>query len=186
MDLSRYYVEVNNVPPPPFDLSRHPIYGYLKSQNRIESMRIYNCRNATIHSSSGSKLPVCICLIKLGPYLEGHQGIVHGGVLSMLIDEVIGLGCEALGDGLQGLAFTANLNINYRNPCPVCYEIRTSVYLQKYDGGRKLKWTCVVESSDQKTLYCEATSLFLLSKEMEKKKKSTTTTSSPKRVMSKL
>ena len=159
VDLSRY-VEVE---PPGFHVA-HPIYGYLRTKDRIESIKIFNHRQPKIDDTTN---PICICIVNLGRHVEGHKGIVHGGVLALLIDEVIGLGCEALG-GLQGLSFTANLSIDYRNPCPTSTKLRISVFLMEHNG-RKLIWKCCVESSNQQTLYCEAKSLFLLPKHMDAK-----------------
>jgi acyl-coenzyme A thioesterase PaaI-like protein len=143
----------------------HPIYGYLISKGRIESFQIYNRRRrpATIASCRRTTDPVCICLIKLGRNLEGHEGIVHGGILALLIDEVLGLGCEAVTGGLQATAFTANLTIDYRNSCRCGSWVRMAVYLVECKG-RKLIWKCRVETPDQSILYCEAKSLFLLPK----------------------
>ncbi|OAD69848.1 hypothetical protein PHYBLDRAFT_171869 [Phycomyces blakesleeanus NRRL 1555(-)] len=50
----------------------------------------------------------------LGTELCGHDGIIHGGMLATLLDEV--LACVAFPALPNNIGFTANLNIDYRKP----------------------------------------------------------------------
>lgn len=53
--------------------------------------------------------------LHLGPKLSGHAGIVHGGLLATLLDE---LTCRVAFQNFESKkAVTANLNINYIQPC---------------------------------------------------------------------
>lgn len=53
-------------------------------------------------------------MLHLGRELCGHPGFVHGGLLAVLFDEVFArCACPCLP---QGIAVTANLNVDFRNP----------------------------------------------------------------------
>lgn len=53
--------------------------------------------------------------LHLGPLLTGHEGIIHGGLLATLLDE---LTCRVAFQNFHSKrAVTANLNINYLKPC---------------------------------------------------------------------
>merc|ERR1711862_437587 len=64
--------------------------------------------------------------VKLGENMCGHNGIVHGGCIATLIDELCGWTFHTNG---HGKGFTANLNINYRRPLPnnVTVLVRCSI-----------------------------------------------------------
>ena len=53
------------------------------------------------------------CLIHIGDKLNGHPGIVHGGIISTAFDNSYGWLFFTLG---IPPAFTANLNVNFRKP----------------------------------------------------------------------
>jgi acyl-coenzyme A thioesterase PaaI-like protein len=48
--------------------------------------------------------------IPLGHKLDGHEGVVHGGVLAMLFDDAMGMAFGAMG---VTMALTANLSVDY-------------------------------------------------------------------------
>ncbi|XP_041335611.1 acyl-coenzyme A thioesterase THEM4-like [Pyrgilauda ruficollis] len=52
------------------------------------------------------------CLCQLGPFLEGHPGLAHGGAIATLIDTSLG----TLALAVAGRVVTANLNIDYVAP----------------------------------------------------------------------
>jgi acyl-coenzyme A thioesterase PaaI-like protein len=53
------------------------------------------------------------CVIMIGDKLNGHPGIVHGGILSTAFDNSFGWLFLTMG---IPPAFTANLNVNFRRP----------------------------------------------------------------------
>ncbi len=53
------------------------------------------------------------CIIHIGDRLNGHPGIVHGGIISTAFDNSYGWLFFTLG---IPPAFTANLNVNFRKP----------------------------------------------------------------------
>lgn len=156
----------------------HAIHGQLLKQDLVESYHVYKrLRNnndettattdPTDLSSSLSPPPhdpnqnleIVAAVVRIGASLDGHEGVVHGGILALLIDDVLGFGYEALGD--VPMAVTANLNINYMAPVPANTTILVLADLLRREG-RKLYWEVRVVSTDRKTLYCNATSLFII------------------------
>lgn len=94
-----------------------------------------------------------VCLFQGGPYLQGVPGLLHGGAMATMID-------VALGSCTGGAVMTANLNINFKRPVPLCSVVVINSQLDKLEG-RKLFLSCNVRSVDEKTLYSEATGLFI-------------------------
>jgi uncharacterized protein (TIGR00369 family) len=133
----------------------HVIYGALLSDNLVESYHAYR------HLNDRTRVTA---VVQLGRGVDGHPGVVHGGVLALLMDDVLGFGYEALGD--VPMAVTANLNINYLQAVPAgaCVLIRASLQQRE---GRKLYWKMqVVSSDDESVIFCEATSLFIIPRDV--------------------
>jgi hypothetical protein len=82
-------------------ITNNAFHGTLQGENLIEKYEVYaNLEEGDI-----------ICLIKYGRSLNGHTGIVHGGITAITFDNSFGwlfLANNTL------FAFTANLSINYR------------------------------------------------------------------------
>lgn len=139
-------------------VSSHVIYGQLLKENLIESYTVYKLSTVTSETTGGE---VVVASVKLGGALDGHPNVVHGGILALLIDDILGFGYEAL---RVPAAVTANLNVNYRAAVPAGSLIIVSAILVERKG-RKLTWRVRVESPDQQKLYCEATSVFVIPRE---------------------
>uniref|UniRef100_A0A8C8YLQ6 Acyl-coenzyme A thioesterase THEM4 n=1 Tax=Prolemur simus TaxID=1328070 RepID=A0A8C8YLQ6_PROSS len=97
-----------------------------------------------------------VCLFQGGPYLEGMPGFLHGGAIATMIDTTLGVSAVIAG----GTVMTANLNINFKRPIPLCSVVVINTQLDKVEG-RKFFVSGNVQSADEKTLYSEATSLFI-------------------------
>ncbi|XP_007460363.1 PREDICTED: acyl-coenzyme A thioesterase THEM4 [Lipotes vexillifer] len=97
-----------------------------------------------------------VCLFQGGPYLQGVPGFLHGGAIATMIDAAVGM-CAAIPGGI---VMTANLNINFKRPIPLCSVVVINSQLDKIEG-RKLFLSCNVRSVDEKILYSEATGLFI-------------------------
>jgi acyl-coenzyme A thioesterase PaaI-like protein len=136
------------------ELSGHVIYGALLGDKLIEKYEIWKRRSVVGDEN------IVLSFVTFGSSLNGHSGIVHGGVLSLIFDDVFGLGYEALG---VTHAVTANLNVDYRAPVPENSKVRIAVQLIGREG-RKLYWRGQMTSTDQQTLYAEATSLYIIPK----------------------
>ncbi|XP_069334860.1 acyl-coenzyme A thioesterase THEM4 isoform X2 [Eulemur rufifrons] len=97
-----------------------------------------------------------VCLFQGGPYLKGMPGFLHGGAIATMIDTTLGMSAVIAG----GTVMTANLNINFKRPIPLCSVVVINSQLDKVEG-RKVFVSGNVQSADEKTLYSEATSLFI-------------------------
>lgn len=136
-------------------ISSHVIYGQLLKENLIESYTAYKLASVSGHTMKGD---VVVATAKLGNALDGHPNVVHGGILALLIDDVLGFSYEAL---QVPAAVTANLNVNYRAGVAAGSQILLKTTLTERKD-RKLVWSVQVTSLDQETLYCEATSVFVI------------------------
>ena len=118
-------------------LTGDTLYGFEKIDYRG------NCMFAVDKKFVGSKEDIEIengdsncsyTFFHLGSKLTGHEGIVHGGLLATLLDE---LTCRLAFLSLPShMGVTANLNINYKKPCPLDSYILVKCELL-YKKGRK-------------------------------------------------
>lgn len=98
-----------------------------------------------------------VCLFQGGPFLQGGPGFLHGGAIATMIDGTVGMAALMFG----GIVMTGNLNINYKKPIPLLSTVIINSQVDKIEG-RKVYVSCSVQSADEKTLYTEATSLFIM------------------------
>lgn len=112
---------------------------------------------------SSSETRQVISIFHLGPELCGHPGFVHGGVLTVLFDEVFAR--TAMPYLPSKLGVTANLNIDYRAPAAPdsWYALKARVVGQE---GRKA-WvegrleSLPMENGKEPLLVAEGKSLFV-------------------------
>ena len=71
----------------------------------------------------------------LGPRYAGGAGFAHGGVIAILLDEVMG----KLSKFTEERAVTAELNIEYRKPVPVEAEITVSGWQEDEKGRNRFR-----------------------------------------------
>jgi uncharacterized protein (TIGR00369 family) len=67
---------------------------------------------------------------RLGPEYEGGFGYLHGGIIALLLDEVMGKACRFHGE--HGV--TAELRIEYLRPIPVEQEIVVEGFILRREG----------------------------------------------------
>ena len=166
-----YYERVH--PPDRSQTESHAIFGPLLGEGRIERYNFYRRIHAdkaslrSNHNTDESAEPVEVAVgdVQLGNKVNGHRGIVHGGIISLIFDDAMGWGYEALllsdpalDDGTK--IVTANLNIDYRAPLTEGSRAVVRVYYARSEG-RKLYFRARLESHDGAILYAEATSLFV-------------------------
>lgn len=127
----------------------HAIHDTLRGDGKVEIYEIYKKKDANEIK----------CIIQFGEALNGHKGIVHGGVSSLVIDNTFGwlfMSCNLPS------AFTANLNINYKSPVYANTIVVLTANLIKVDG-RKLFMEAIMEDCEGKQLV-NATTLFITMK----------------------
>ncbi|KAJ1947474.1 hypothetical protein GGF37_000414 [Kickxella alabastrina] len=97
-----------------------------------------------------------IVILHIGKRLCGHSGIVHGGVLATLFDDITAR--PAFWNLPRNIAFTASLKINYRRPVLADQVLVCKTQLAKLEG-RKGSITAQLEDvkgnllSDAEVLY---------------------------------
>ena len=85
---------------------------------------------------------------------EGGPGLVHGGILSTVLDDMMGYATFT-----QNLfCVTANLNVNFRVPSPVDKEFELYAWVKEVDGN-KVYAESVIQSED--AIHVEANGLFI-------------------------
>ena len=159
----------------------HALFGTLYGDGFIEKYDVYRRLHPTIVSSNKNRVEnpkevsnkeIIAVNLTVGHKLNGHDKIVHGGIISLLIDEAMGWAAyESLEHhNLQideqykphnTLLVTANLNIDFRAPFLAGSNALLRVSLDEENtAGRKMYFVARLESYDG-VVFAEAKSLFL-------------------------
>jgi acyl-coenzyme A thioesterase PaaI-like protein len=173
----------------------HAIYGALLKANCIERYEVYRARRqsqiADAITASAEALPNVVAVVTVGSHLDGHSQIVHGGIIALIVDDILGFGYyavlmdekESLGGKNDGIindytdviAVTANLNINFRAPISSgsTFVVEASLISdidkqERRTDQNKFHWDVQVKSPDRSLTYCQATSLFVIPKQVGK------------------
>ncbi|KAL7540534.1 hypothetical protein ACHAXR_010731 [Thalassiosira sp. AJA248-18] len=170
--IDYYYVKMD-----PNDLERtslldsHAVFGALWGEGMVERFNLYRHtrvnRGNEQQESRSSKRELVVVDLKLGDRLNGHGGIVHGGIISLLFDEAMGWAYECLeeqdGENYSSAvtAVTANLTVDFRAPLLEGSEAVIRVYHNETQG-RKIYFSAALESKDGNVVFAEAKSLFIL------------------------
>ena len=155
IDMSLYEEVVNPKAPD------HAVHGNLLGKPRLlEQMKTFRQRQQSPLERPNIDLPVLISEIRVGSKLTGHKGIVHGGVTALLYDEIFGWGYEVVRADPTIPAFTANLNIDFRNPIPVNFTFRVRVHCKRIQG-RKSIFEGIMETMDGSMIFAEATCIMV-------------------------
>ncbi len=101
-----------------------------------------------------------VARVTVDPMFQGPPGRVHGGVIAMIIDEVMGTVNTVAGQR----AFTARLTVNLRAPAPVGLPLTFRAWVHSVDG-RKI--TLLAEGHCDDGLVVEADGLFIATTEMD-------------------
>ena len=92
--------------------------------------------------------------VVIGPLFQGGPGLVHGGIIALLIDHA--MGCVAVRPDRP--AMTVKLAMRYRRPTPLGVPLRVSVTLDRIEG-RKLHLSATITAGGEVTV--EADAIFL-------------------------
>ncbi len=101
--------------------------------------------------------------VVVGPLFEGGPGLVHGGIVALLIDHA--MGCVAAGPDRP--AMTVRLAIRYRRPTPLGVPLTVTATLDRIEG-RKLHMSATIEAAGEVTAQAEAIFLTLTSANMQR------------------
>jgi acyl-coenzyme A thioesterase PaaI-like protein len=101
-------------------------------------------------------------VVVIGPLFEGGPGLVHGGVLALLIDHA--MGCVAAGP--QRPAMTVKLTLRYRKPTPLGVPLTISVRLDQIEG-RKLLLSADITADGEVTVEADAVFLTLTQQNLQ-------------------
>jgi len=91
----------------------------------------------------------------IGEGYAGYPGIVHGGIVTALLDEIM----EKAIEGLKMWAVTANLNVNFRQPTPTNEMLHLTGWITK-SGSRIFRTAAQITLEDGKIL-AEAEGIFV-------------------------
>lgn len=94
------------------------------------------------------------CDLELGIEYQGPPGCVHGGIVALLFDEMLGLANAAAGS----VGMTADLRVSYKSPTPLFAPLRFEARQTRVEG-RKIWATATVRSGD--TLCATTEALFI-------------------------
>jgi acyl-coenzyme A thioesterase PaaI-like protein len=94
--------------------------------------------------------------VVIGPVFQGGPGLVHGGILALLIDHAMG-NVAARADRP---AMTVQLAMRYRRPTPLGVPLTVTVRLDRTEG-RRLHLTAEITANGEVTVDAEAVFLKL-------------------------
>ena len=92
--------------------------------------------------------------LRLGSAYEGPPGLVHGGVLSLVMDHLLGQAALAAGHG----GMTLSLELRYKAPTPLWTDLVAEGHVESVDG-RKIRMAGSISAGGVTTV--EASGLFL-------------------------
>jgi acyl-coenzyme A thioesterase PaaI-like protein len=110
----------------------------------------------TVHGETGEGTVV------IGPLFQGGPGLVHGGILALLIDHA--LGCVAA--RADRPVMTAGLDLRYRRPTPLGVPLLVSARLDRVDG-RKLYLSATISADGAVTVEADAIFLTLTERNLQ-------------------
>jgi len=94
--------------------------------------------------------------VVIGPVFQGGPGLVHGGVLALLIDHA--MGCVAAGPDRP--AMTVRLAMRYLRPTPLGVPLKVTARLDRIEG-RRLHLTADITANGEVTVDADAVFLKL-------------------------
>lgn len=142
--------------------SSHAIHGALRAPGLIERFNVYRAfKNNNMARSEGQAL--VIADIRFGSGVNGHTGIVHGGIISLMFDDLMGYGYGVAINDLDRIAYTAYLKINFKVPLRENTDVILVVSLEKIQG-RKIYLKARMEDVHGTTVYSNAESLYVLAR----------------------
>ncbi|MGD9711779.1 MAG: PaaI family thioesterase [Thermomicrobiales bacterium] len=90
------------------------------------------------------------------PMAEGWQGIVHGGIITTVLDEVMGWVLSAH----RIWAVTARLNVSFRKPVEIDIPVKARAWIVE-DHGRRISVGAAMTRDADKVVLAEADGMFV-------------------------
>jgi acyl-coenzyme A thioesterase PaaI-like protein len=125
----------------------HALHDTLAGPGRVEQYEMY------INKQREELLAV----ITFGKSLNGYPGVVHGGILGLLIDNSFGILFLNLN---KPMSVTANLSINYRAPTYASTQVVLYAKIDRVEG-RKMFMTASIWDAKSGKVLVDATTLFI-------------------------
>jgi acyl-coenzyme A thioesterase PaaI-like protein len=89
--------------------------------------------------------------VVIGPVFQGGPGLVHGGVIALLVDHAMGFVANRAFEP----AMTVWLGLRYRRPTPLAIPLAVAARLDRVDG-RKLHLSASISVNGEVTVEAEA------------------------------
>jgi hypothetical protein len=101
--------------------------------------------------------------VMVGPVFQGGPGLVHGGIIALLIDHAMGY----VANRSDRPAMTVQLTLRYRRPTPLGVPLTVAVRLDRMEG-RKLHLSASITASGRVTVEADAIFLRLTAGNLER------------------
>jgi acyl-coenzyme A thioesterase PaaI-like protein len=82
--------------------------------------------------------------IRFGAGVQGHPGVVHGGIVSLALDDALGVACSlsevaegAAVDELRRTGATASLRVAFARPCAVDARVEIEAHLERAERRKR-------------------------------------------------
>jgi len=167
----------------------HPLAVKLRSQQQMTesrphmrippALRVHNLTGGTLvgedklavpplnFNDKDAALPTMTQIMYFGESLDGHPGVIHGGLLATMLDEGLARACFPALPNKGGV--TASLKIDYRVPCPAGRYVILRAETTKVDGRKVWAkgWIELLDQDDGEGVkLVEAEALFVEPKHM--------------------
>lgn len=160
-DESSYYYEQMKVPERG-SASSHVVFGQLLQPGLIERYHVYK-RVQAQQSARTTSRELVVADIRFGSKLDGHKTIVHGGILALIMDDLMGFAYESLNQDIS-MAVTANLNVDFRTAVSADSNVVVRIELVQQED-RKLYFDAKMTNPNGNVLHAEAAALMIIPRE---------------------
>ena len=138
-------------------MSKHFLHNTLDGDGRLEVYELYVKKTQpAAHDRGKEEEEEVIAVVRFGDEVNGHPGVVHGGMTSAVIDNTFGFVYLAY---RQIPVFTAYLNVNYRKPVLASTECILRTRVTKNEGRKKFMEAHLMDAEGQ--VLVEADALFI-------------------------
>lgn len=166
--------------PTPAAEPHHAVHGHLQDvPGFVESYHLYRPLLFLRHDNNNvDEQEVLVAVIRVGRCLGGHPGQLHGGVASLLVDDVAGFAAEIVtrqpgaATGADGALVTAHLAIDYLAAVPtdstILVQVRQRQRRQPFQSDtrqRKLWFAVQITNVQQTIVYATANVLYVKPKQ---------------------